>query len=181
MKIYIKEVDGKNNILPANKIIIIKNGMQTINPTHDMIIADGWSEYIESVEENLEIKLDFDTIKTKKINDILTYDTSEEVNSFFVNGQRMWLDKVTRIGLMLRIDSELENAKTDTVLWFDGNSFKLNLDDAKKMLHKIELYASECYDNTQCHIANIHKLSLIEDIENYDFTIGYPDKLEFNL
>ena len=29
----------------GSRIIIIKDGYQTINPTHEMIIADGWEEY----------------------------------------------------------------------------------------------------------------------------------------
>ena len=47
------------------------------------------------------------------------------------------------------------------------------------MLYAIENYASACYDNTQKHIAEIEKLEIKEDIENYDFTVGYPEKLNF--
>lgn len=57
--------------------------------------------------------------------------------------------------------------------------FPLSLESAIKMLYTIELYASECYDNTQRHIANIEALEKIEDVEKYDYTTGYPDKLSF--
>ena len=43
MKRYIK--DGQ--IKFRNQIVIIKDGRQIINPREEMILADGWEEYIE--------------------------------------------------------------------------------------------------------------------------------------
>jgi hypothetical protein len=51
MKRYIKEINGKKTIKYANKIVIIKNGFQIINPTEEMILEDGWEEYIEQKSE----------------------------------------------------------------------------------------------------------------------------------
>lgn len=42
MKLYTK--DGKVSSL--NNIILIKDGMQVINPTEEMVLADGWTEYV---------------------------------------------------------------------------------------------------------------------------------------
>ena len=42
MKLYEKIIDGKQHIMPAKKIIIKKDGMQTFNPTEEMLLADGW-------------------------------------------------------------------------------------------------------------------------------------------
>ena len=36
--------DGK--IKDGSRIVIVKDGYQTINPTRDMILADGWSDYV---------------------------------------------------------------------------------------------------------------------------------------
>ena len=41
MKIFQKE----NQIKPLNRIVIIKDGMQTFNPTEEMVLADGWEEF----------------------------------------------------------------------------------------------------------------------------------------
>lgn len=68
---------------------------------------------------------------------------------------------------------------TETVLWYNGVSFPLNLDYAMKMLHAIELYASKCYDNTQAHIASVNALVDLESINSYDYRTGYPEKLRF--
>jgi hypothetical protein len=180
MKTYIKEINGVLTIRHANKIIIINDDMQTINPTHDMIVADGWVEYsegnvVQTVDKSIE------DVKSEAIERVLAYDSSEEVNCFFVNGEKMWLDKSTRASLMMRVDAELEDAKVDTTLWFDGVAFSINLDYARKMLKRIELYASQCYDNTQRHIANIRKANSIDEVESYIYTNGYPEKLEFNV
>ena len=43
----------------------------------------------------------------------------------------------------------------------------------------IEKYASECYDNTQMHIANVKAIEDMEELKNYDYRTGYPEKLRF--
>jgi hypothetical protein len=48
-----------------------------------------------------------------------------------------------------------------------------------QMLLAIEIYASECYDNTQRHIATVDVLESIEEVESYDYRVGYREKLEF--
>jgi hypothetical protein len=50
-----------------------------------------------------------------------------------------------------------------------------------QMLYAIEVYASKCYDNTQYHISQVNKLDNIEDLKNYDYTTGYPEKLIFEI
>jgi hypothetical protein len=41
MKIYTKTIDNRQVVMSANNIIIHKGGFQTINPTEEMILADG--------------------------------------------------------------------------------------------------------------------------------------------
>lgn len=45
MKQYIKEINGKAEIKPASRIVIRKDGMQIINPSEELILADGWEVY----------------------------------------------------------------------------------------------------------------------------------------
>lgn len=46
MKRYTKEINGETVIKTRQQIVISKNGMSTYNPTEEMILADGWVEYI---------------------------------------------------------------------------------------------------------------------------------------
>lgn len=110
---------------------------------------------------------------------IVVYDGSSAVNGFTVGGVQLWLDKATRVGLKLRFESELASGKTDTVLWQDGMSFPLKLEDAIKMLAAIELYASACYDNTQAQLAACDELESVDAVLAFDYKSGYPAQLAF--
>lgn len=175
MKRY--EKDGL--IKTRKQIVIRKDGMQTINPTEEMILADGWKEYVPPVApEPTEEEL-LERAKRDKRNELMRYDSSDAVNSFSISDMSMWLDKATRAGLKLRFEAEKASGAESTTLWHEGMQFPLPIDTAFQMLYALELYASACYDNTQKHLAAIDALATREDIEAYDFTTGYPPKLEF--
>ena len=57
MKKYRKIVDGRVVIRPRNKIVVVANNRQFINPSHDMLIADGWELYSPVVRELTEEEL----------------------------------------------------------------------------------------------------------------------------
>jgi len=72
--------------------------------------------------------------KKVKLNEIDHYDTSENVNAFYVNGEFMWFDRVTRGDIAYGIDKEIEAGKTETILWADpikGQKFVLSCELAK--------------------------------------------------
>lgn len=170
MKRYIKDGIIKHR----NQIVIRKDGRQYINPTEEMILADGWTEYTTPIYEPT-----IEDYRKRKKDEILRYDSSDEVNAFYMQGERMWLDKATRAGLMLRLQAEQAMGKAETTLWYGANQYSLPMEVAMQMLLAIEIYASECYDNTQRHIAAVDVLESKEDIEAYDYRVGYPEKLEF--
>lgn len=176
MKLY-----KKNGIIQfSDKIVIIKDDMQIFNPTEEMILEDGWVEYISTV--NIPTPTDEEILeryRSDKIEDIIKYDSSSEVNEFFLGETSIWLDKATRAGLKLRFEAEISLGRETTTLWYDNIQYSLDLNKATQMLLAIELYASACYDNTQAHVANVKSLENIEDIQNYDYRVGYPEKLRF--
>lgn len=116
-------------------------------------------------------------LKDQIIAELDRYDKSEAVNDFTLNGQHLWLDKGTRNGLKLRFDAQRSMGQTDTTLWYGVTPFALNIDNAVAMLQMLEVYASESFDRTAQHTANILALSTIEEVFNYDYTQGYPAKL----
>lgn len=172
MKRYIK--DGI--IKTRNKIVVKKDGRQYINPTEEILFADGWVEYVipePTAEELLQ------RARQRKVREIERYDSSNEVNQFFVSEIPVWLDKATRAGLLLRFQAEKAQGLIFTALWYNGVQFPLSVDNAIAMLYAIELYASACYDNTQRHLAAVNALTTIEEIEAYDYKVGYPQQLNF--
>ena len=187
---YSKIIDDKTVIKDANSIALyitkqIENPdthemedieFQIFNPTHEMLINDGWELYTipEPTDEDI-----FNKTKREKINEINHYDSSDEVNIFYIQGLPVWLDKVTRAGLKLRFEAELAMKEENTTLWYGNQSFTLQLNMAIQMLYAIEVYASKCYDNTQKHLVNVEKLETLEEIMEYDYKTGYPEKLNF--
>ena len=109
------------------------------------------------------------------------YDNSAEVNSFYLNDKRVWLDKATRVGLFNILNLEKSNGIDVTTLWFNTMSVKINVDKALTLLTAVEIYAKKCFDNTQKHYIEIKQLESIEDWLQYDLTAGYPDILNITL
>lgn len=168
MKRYIK--DGIIKL--RNQIVIHKNGMNVFNPSEEMILADGWAEYVKPEPT-------IDDYRKMKRDEILRYDSSDEVNQFCMQEHCVWLDKATRAGLMLRLQAEQAIGKSSTTLWYSNMQFEIPIENAFQMLYALEVYASQCYDNTQRHLANIDNLDTKEEIESYDYKVGYPPLLEF--
>ena len=103
----------------------------------------------------VEYEYDIEEVRKMKVFEIQSFDKSINVNSFKLLG------------------------KTETVLWYDAVKYVIPIPDALDMLNTLELYALNCYNVTQSHIAAVRALQTIEEIENYDYTIGYPEKLSF--
>lgn len=118
------------------------------------------------------------TAKAQKIAEIDAYDTSDAVNSFLVDGTKMWLDKATRVGLMNSTTIAQSSGLEKVTLWFGDTQLILTCDKAIKLLSAIEMYAVQCFDTTARHKAAIGNLTTIEEIEKYDITAGYPERLE---
>ena len=127
----------------------------------------------------VEYEYDIEEVQKMKISEIQMFDKSADVNSFKIEGESMWLDKSTRVGLFNSISIEKNAGKSDTVLWYDAIKYIIPISDALSMLNEIEMYALNCYNVTQSHIAAVKSLQTIEEIENYDYTVGYPVKLSF--
>ena len=123
--------------------------------------------------------------KSEKINQINMYDNSSDVNSFNVsvdgNTLSSWLTPSERSNYKNSIEA-LEMLELDTVtLYIQDTLITLSIENAKIMLAQIQLYADACYLTTKQHIKNIEELNSIEQVDNYDYTTGYPEKLTFNV
>lgn len=120
-------------------------------------------------------------IKTLLLSLQQDYDSSDEVNIFTLNGDKVWLDKNTRVGLFNLLNLEKLSNKETTTLWFNDKSITVNIDKAIELLTAVEKYAKQCYDNTQKHYTEINALETIENALAYDITAGYPEILNINI
>lgn len=139
-------------------------------------------EYLIKVDFGLEEEdTPLSKQKRKLINEINAYDTSDEVNSFFLNGVKVWLNKDTRVGLMNSLTIEKNAGKEESTLWFNNICITINCDAAIQMLSTLELYALNCYNVTAKHKVAVENLNNLEEALGYDYTVGYPEKLSFTI
>lgn len=161
------------------------DGSVEITDEHYNQLLDGQSNGLLIAESKngypilVEYEYDIEEVRKMKISEIQIFDKSANVNSFKIQRKSVWLDKSTRVGLFNSISIEKNAGKTHTILWYDAVKYVIPIPDALAMLNALELYALNCYNVTQSHIAAVRSLQTIEEIENYDYTIGYPVKLSF--
>ena len=117
--------------------------------------------------------------KASKIAELEAYDASDAVNSFEVNDKTMWLDAQTRQQLRISLDAMQAIGRETVTKWFDGEQYTYPTSLWYQMLAAVEVYASDALNVTESHKAAINALTAIQEVEGYDYTTGYPEKLEF--
>lgn len=131
-----------------------------------------WVELLNLVNGTCKVHVLQDVLKHV----INQYDTSSNVNSFIFKDKQLWLDKNTRLGLQ-----QLVNSSEDKIsLVLEDEILEISVNVADKFLKDLEVYAGKCYLNTQKHLINVKSLETLEDIINYDYTSGYPEKIVLN-
>ena len=200
MKQYVKEIDGNTVIKTRNQIVIKsqrtikdKDGndkvvtMNTYNPTEEMVLADGWVEYIAPEPRPIPEKVLIERARRGKLDELHRYDESNEVNDCIIvyQGEEIhyWANKDER--------NDLKNAVRDCIVMgretyrLDlrevGVSVDINCEKLLQMLSALEVYAIDCYNKTTDHIYAVNNLTTVEEIEAYDYRVGYPEKLTFKL
>ena len=154
----------------------INNGVFSGIPAAEQLQAWGFEEWHEPepTPEQLLARA-----KASKIAELEDYDASDAVNSFEVNGKTMWLDAQTRQQLRISLDAMQAIGRETVTKWFDVEQYTYPISLWYQMLAAVEVYASDALNVTESHRAGINALTTIQEIEDYDYTIGYPEKLEF--
>ena len=181
-------ISGKPTLSKCVEAILKQYVNEEKSTLYDVMLLQGTNDQIDDIYYNIQVDFGIespisklDQAKKEIIRKIDEYDTSVNVNSFKLNGVDVWLSKDTRVGLMNSISIEKAAGKEQSVLWFNNICVTVNCDSAIQMLSALELYALDCYNKTSEHKINVQNLSSIEEVHNYDYTQGYPNKLEFTI
>ena len=113
--------------------------------------------------------------------EIEKHDTSSAVNGFILNGQRVWLDKATRVGLMNSTTIAKAMGQPTTTLWLGDVKLVVECDKAIQLLSALEMYALECFNVTAAHKKAVSEMSTVESVLGYDYKEGYPEMLEMRI
>lgn len=144
-------------------------------PTEEQLESWGFTLVEEHVPTAAELLED---ARQRKLAKLEAYDSSDSVNGFTLNGVPMWLDYATRQQLRTSIEAYQAQGIENVTKWFNGVQFTFPTATWLYMLNLLEVYASEALNVTEAHRAAISSLTSIEDIEEYDFTLNYPKKVE---
>lgn len=137
-----------------------------------------WPDDSESEEDIIADQIE--EARAAKLRDIDAYDVSNNVNGFFYNGNFMWLDKATRVGLVNSINAAQAVGRDTLNIWYGEIYISLELSEASQLLSLLEVYATDCYNITAQHKATVNNLTTLSEIQSFDITAGYPQRLSFN-
>ncbi len=158
----------------------------TYKPTMAVVLTDiqksgrqASMEEVKAICEGLEAGNPLEYMKQALEAYVDIYDQSGAVNSFLLDGESVWLDKSTRVGLMNSTTIAKAAGHDTTTVWFSGRSIELTCQEAIGMLSQLEMYALECFNRTAAHKAAIQQLETVEAALSYDYKAGYPEKLSF--
>ena len=181
-------ISGKPTLSKCFQAILREYRDENNTSLYGVLLSEGINDQIEDI--NYNIKVDFniapeksplDRAKELVLRKIDQYDTSSNVNGFMLNGVQVWLSKDTRVGLMNSVTIEKNSGKEQSTVWFNGICITINCDAAIQMLSSLELYALACYNRTAQHRLAVSQLTDISEVQAYDYTAGYPDKLSFTI
>jgi hypothetical protein len=152
------------------------NGLKYISPNAELLAQVGYHLYVppQPTEQELLEQAKFD-----KENEIDAYDASLE--KFIIGGQEMWLGHKLRQQLKTSVEAYVTMGAETVTKWFNGNEFTFPTNMWLQMLAMLEVYAAEVLNTTERHKAAINAMDNIKDVEDYDITQGYPEKLTFPL
>ena len=118
--------------------------------------------------------------KGKKDGDITAFDNSANVNSFIIGGLPMWLGWELRARLKQSLEGVESAGGTEMTKSFGGIDYTFSTDQWNAMINAVENYAGVCQKVTEGHRAAVNALTTIADVEAYDYTTGYPPKINFD-
>lgn len=146
--------------------VVRKSGaMMSISPEEAMAIADHFGAGVAGVR-------DIVLMKAKAHYEEIGY-------TFTYKGGVLRLDFDTRQRLRVRMNAEKAKGLATTTIWYDGIRYDLPISPTEQMLTALEVYALECHDVYNAHVAAVNAMDDAEAIAEYDYKAGYPDELNF--
>lgn len=152
-------------------ISVVIGDTRYVSPSEELILQAGYHKVEEPQTDQLELA------RGNKLMAIEDYDQSNNVNEFYLGGVPMWLDAHTRQQLRISIEAYQATGAETVTKWFGGQQFTFPTSAWLQMLNALEVYAAEALNVTEAHKAAVMAMDNVEDIEAYDITAGYPEKL----
>lgn len=124
---------------------------------------------------------DLDDAKNEAISKIEAYDNSDAVNGFIVNGVTAWLTADERSNYKNSVESAKLLGLGDVSFFVGEVLLTVSVEQATMLLARLQLYADQCFIVTKQHKAAVNALETIEAVDSYDYTVGYPEKINVEI
>ena len=136
------------------------------------------SEILTMTEDATEA---LERARALKLHDIDCFDSSMAINGFTVNGVELWFTPLERANYKQSVESA-KLLGVEKLSFFAGDVLlNVSTAEAERMLAMIQLYADSCYIVTRQHRKAVESLETVAEVENYDYTVNYPEKLNFEI
>lgn len=172
--LYYKIINGEKVFYDGGSIVI--DDVRYVSPNDVILQEAGWTPYDDYKPTAIEL---LEIEKNNKLAQIDAIDASYD--SFTINGEEMWLGHELRQQLKTSVEAYVTAGVETVTKWFNGNKFIFPTNVWLQMLAMLEVYAAEVLNTTESHKAAINAMDNIKDVEDYDITQGYPEKLIFPL
>ena len=146
------------------------DGKRVYNPTDEQLIKAGYVQEDEPV-------MTVEEAKAAKIAEIAAYSDSEAVNSLTFHGMNTWLTRTVRDGYDTSITAAKNLGEPTVTFMIDDKEMQLPVEQARRVLDLVQRYADACFIVTERHKIAVRALQTVEEVESYDYTKGYPEKL----
>lgn len=146
--------------------------LEVVDPLH---LALATTEELETILKYFNAQDDVESWRNLRKVQIQGYDKSQKVNCFYPGDQPMWLEYDMRQKIRSRLPLENSVGRVTTTLWYGSTAVKLPIELAIEILDRIELYATDCYDITASHIADVEGFQTIEKLRGFDIGADYPE------
>lgn len=152
-------------------------------PSVEQLTAWGFVEWVEPTPTPEEL---LERAKASKIAELEAYDASDAVNGFIIRTTEggditKWLDTEKRNNAFRAIDSAKKLGDESISFAIGDIPVTLPVATAEIYLAKVEKYAVTCTNVTARHKVAINALETVEAVEGYDYSVGYPEKLVFEI
>lgn len=158
-----------------NGMIQVATAKYTHKPTEEEVTLD-YQWHTETLD-----KMKLEQAKLVKNREIMEYNSSENVDGFYLNGEKHWLTLDERKAAELSTKAHITLGHETTEQCLGGVFYTIPCESLIYMLAELEIYALECLNHAKRQVAEVSGMTDIEAVEKYDVTKGYPEMLRFEL
>lgn len=158
-----------------NGMIMVATAKYAHRPTEEEITED-YQWHTETLD-----KMMLEQAKLTKTREIKEYNSSSNVDGFYLNGEKHWLTLDERKAAELSTKAHITLGHETTEQCMGGVFYTIPCESLIYMLAELEIYALECLNHAKRQEAEVMAMTDIEAVEKYDVTKGYPEMLRFEL